>query len=140
MEVFSEYFDGCPVVSIEAPMYPVELIYAPPEIEGDHESLLATHPRHRRPDHAEEGAKGDILIFLQGELAIKDCVQMLAELDTREELALLPLYGRLSHEDQARVFLDFPGQAQGDRCDEHRGDERHHRRGGARHRFRAWRR
>ncbi len=26
VEVFSEYFDGCPVVSIDAPMYPVELI------------------------------------------------------------------------------------------------------------------
>ena len=25
VEVFSEYFDGCPVVSIDAPMYPVEL-------------------------------------------------------------------------------------------------------------------
>ena len=57
-----------------------------------------------------KGAKGDILIFLQGELSIKDCVQMLAELDTREELAILPLYGRLSHEDQTRVFLDFPGK------------------------------
>lgn len=55
-------------------------------------------------------AKGDILIFLQGELAIKDCVQALAELDTGGELALLPLYARLSHEDQARVFQEFPGK------------------------------
>jgi RNA helicase HrpA len=107
VEVFSEYFDGCPVVSIDAPMYPVELIYSPPEFEGDHESLLACI-RDIVARIMREGAQGDILIFLQGELAIKDCVQMLAELDAREELAILPLYARLSHEDQARVFLDFP--------------------------------
>ena len=53
---------------------------------------------------------GDILIFLPGELAIKDCVGMLAGMDTEKELALLPLYARLSHEDQGRVFDDFPGQ------------------------------
>jgi RNA helicase HrpA len=109
VEVFSEYFDGCPVVSIEAPMYPVELIYSPPQIEGDHESLLVSI-RDIVSGIMRKGSKGDILIFLQGELAIKDCVQMLVELDTREELALLPLYGRLSHEDQTRVFLDFPGK------------------------------
>ena len=109
VEVFSEYFDGCPVVSIDAPMYPVELIYSPPKIEGDHESLIAS-VRDIVSGIMRKGAKGDILIFLQGELSIKDCVQMLAELDTREELAILPLYGRLSHEDQTRVFLDFPGK------------------------------
>ena len=40
VEVFSEYFDGCPIVSIDAPMYPVELHYEPPEAEGDPASLL----------------------------------------------------------------------------------------------------
>ena len=39
VEVFSEYFDGCPIVTIDAPMFPVELIHQPPEIEGDLESL-----------------------------------------------------------------------------------------------------
>ena len=109
VEVFSEYFDGCPVVSIDAPMYPVELTYAPPEVEGDHESLLASI-REIVSGVIRKGAKGDILIFLQGELAIKDCVQILSELDTGDELMLLPLYARLSREDQARVFLDFPGK------------------------------
>ena len=76
-----------------------------------------------------------MLVFLPGELAIKDCLQRLAELDPDEELALLPLYARLSHEDQDRVFLAFPGQAQGDHRHQHRRDERHHRRGGARDRL-----
>ncbi len=109
VEAFSEYFDGCPVVSIDAPAYPVELIHAPPEIEGDFESLLdrtkeivARIMQKRQP--------GDILIFLQGELAIKDCAQMLAEMDRDEELAIFPLYARLSHEDQQKAFLAYPGK------------------------------
>jgi ATP-dependent helicase HrpA len=109
VEIFSEYFDGCPIVSIDAPMFPVELSYTPPEIEGDNESLrqkigdiVAGVMKKKEP--------GDILIFLPGELAIKDCVQMLADMDRDKQLALLPLYARLSHEDQGRVFDDFPGQ------------------------------
>jgi ATP-dependent helicase HrpA len=109
VETFSQYFDGCPIVSIDAPMYPVELVYAPPENEGDSESLL-----FRIKDIVggimQKKIPGDILIFLPGELAIKDCVQILAELDRDKELALLPLYGRLAHEDQVKVFNDFPGQ------------------------------
>ncbi len=109
VEVFSEYFDGCPVVSIEAPMYPVELVYAPPEVEGDTESLQA-----RILDIVigvmKKKQQGDILIFLPGELAIKDCIKMLADMDREQELALLPLYGRLSHEDQAKVFDEYPGK------------------------------
>src|SRR5208283_1269619 len=109
VEVFSEYFDGCPIVGIDAPMFPVELLYTPPEIEGDNESLQL-RIRDIVSQIMRKKEKGDILIFLPGELAIKDCVQMLAELDTHGELMLLPLYARLSHEDQGRVFLEFPGK------------------------------
>ncbi|MGA2480888.1 MAG: ATP-dependent RNA helicase [Spirochaetia bacterium] len=109
VEVFSEYFDGCPIVSIDAPMFPVELSYTPPEVEGDNESLQM-RIRDIVAGVMQKKKPGDILIFLPGELAIKDCVQMLADMDTDKELALLPLYARLSHEDQGRVFHDFPGQ------------------------------
>ncbi len=107
VEVFSEYFDGCPIVSIDAPMFPVEVRHEPPQIEGDTESLL-----ERIGDIVtrimDSRQPGDILIFLPGELAIKDCIQMLADRDREEKLALLPLYARLAHEDQNRVFLDYP--------------------------------
>jgi ATP-dependent helicase HrpA len=109
VEVFSEYFEGCPIVSIDAPMFPVELRYEPPEVEGDNESLML-RIRDIVARIIEGKQPGDVLIFLPGELAIKDCVQMLSEMDPEESLALLPLYGRLSHEDQARVFLEFPGK------------------------------
>jgi len=109
VEVFSEYFDGCPIVSIDAPMFPVEVLHEPPEVEGDTESLLA-RIRDIVGGIMQKKKPGDILIFLPGELAIKDCVQMLAELDREQQLQLLPLYARLSHDDQGRVFLEFPGK------------------------------
>jgi ATP-dependent helicase HrpA len=109
VEVFSEYFDGCPIVSIDAPMFPVDVRYSPPEIEGDNESL---HLRIRDivAEVMRKKEPGDILIFLPGELAIKDSLGMLAELDTDKQLALLPLYARLAHEDQGKVFDEFPGK------------------------------
>jgi ATP-dependent helicase HrpA len=109
VEVFSEYFDGCPIVSIDAPMFPVELVYDPPEVEGDSESML-DRIAQIAARIMKKNAPGDMLIFLQGELAIKDCVQRLREIDREEKLEILPLYARLSHEEQQRVFLEFAGK------------------------------
>ena len=39
-EVFSEYFDECPIVTIESSPYPVELRYEPPRQPGSPDSLL----------------------------------------------------------------------------------------------------
>jgi RNA helicase HrpA len=109
VEVFSEYFDGCPIVSIDAPMFPVELVYDPPEVENSGESMVEKIAQIVGKI-MRKGERGDILIFLQGELAIKECVLMLHEMDREERLEILPLYARLSYEDQQRVFLGFPGK------------------------------
>ncbi len=109
VEVFSEYFDGCPVVTIDAPLFPVQLVHEPPEAEGDWESLqrkiVEIVSRVMK-----QGKPGDVLVFLPGELAIKNCMQALLEMDTAGDLAVLPLYARLSHEDQGRVFLPVAGK------------------------------
>lgn len=109
VEAFSEYFDECPIVSIEAPTYPVEVLYEPPTPEGDEGAILdkITEVVDRI---MKSGREGDVLIFLSGEFVIKLCMARLAELDTEEKLEILPLYARLSHEDQERVFLPFPGK------------------------------
>ncbi len=107
--VFSAYFDDCPVVSIDAPMFPVELLHDPPEVEGDLESLLDKVAQIVRRIEGS-GGPGDVLVFLQGELAIKECIQRLAEADPEEHLQLLPLYARLAREEQQRVFGEYPGK------------------------------
>lgn len=108
-QVFSEYFDGCPIVNIESRMYPVEVSFCTPSIENNFESLLEKINEIVISVHAEK-KQGDILIFLSGEKAIKTCISMLLSLPFARELALLPLYARLSSEDQERIFLDYPGK------------------------------
>ena len=51
---------------------------------------------------------GGILIFLPGEKIIKDCMGMLDKSHFAKKIHTLPLYGRLSKEDQERVFLPAP--------------------------------
>ncbi|MFO8064019.1 MAG: DEAD/DEAH box helicase, partial [Spirochaetia bacterium] len=106
-EVFSEYFNSAPIVRIEAQMYPVEVIYDPPLVENNPDELL------RKLEEivvriVEEGPEGDILIFLSGEQIIKNCVSTLASSRVADKLHLMPLYGRLSKEEQDAVFPPPP--------------------------------
>ncbi len=101
--IFSEYFDSCPVIRIETPMYPVQVIYNPPPVDGDPEALIQTITRVVERTVAER-PEGDILIFLSGERLIKDCVTTLLMQPFRSRLDVRPLYGRLSREEQESVF------------------------------------
>jgi ATP-dependent helicase HrpA len=104
-EVFSAYFDDCPVVRIDARAFPVDLVYDPQE--GDGRELVSRIVGH--VDRIErDGNPGDILVFLQGERAIKECVTAIYALNNRSKYLVLPLYGRLSREEQERVFIPTP--------------------------------
>ncbi len=106
-QVFSEYFGSCPVVRIDTTMYPVTTIYDPPYRENDYEVLIA-----KICDIVgraiEEEREGDMLVFLSGEKLIKDCITALYSMTFRKRLHLLPLYGRLSKEEQEQVFPPAP--------------------------------
>lgn len=104
-EVFSAYFDDCPVVRIDARAFPVDIVYDPLENgEGELISSIVDHI-----DRIErKGKKGDILVFLQGERAIKECVTAIYGLHSRGRFLVVPLYGRLSKEEQERVFIPTP--------------------------------
>ncbi len=106
-EVFSDYFGGCPIVRIDSPMYPVEVVYEPPASETSQEELiyLICDVVERT---VENGTEGDILIFLSGEAAIRDCIAALGKTRVHRKLYILPLYGRLSREEQERVFPPAP--------------------------------
>ncbi|TFH06204.1 MAG: ATP-dependent RNA helicase, partial [Spirochaetales bacterium] len=102
-EVFSEYFDSCPIVRIETPMYPVQVVYDPPRVESSPEELVESAIRVVRRI-VEEEREGDILIFLSGERIIKDCIAALYMEPFRSKLQRMPLHGRLSKEEQESVF------------------------------------
>ncbi len=106
-EVFSAYFNDCPVVRIDTRMYPVSMIYDPPDKDSG-DQALADKVRDIVDRIMAEKRKGDILVFLSGEKQIKDCVQALSILPYRRRLWLLPLYARLSKEEQELVFVPTP--------------------------------
>jgi len=102
-EVFSEYFGECPIVKIETPMYPVTVVYDPPPAEGRDEAIQEKIAEIVRRV-VTEGREGDILIFLPGEKAIKDCMKRLAYGSVGRMLKIIPLYARLGKDEQSRVF------------------------------------
>ncbi len=111
-ELFSAYFDDCPVVMIDAITYPVTVVYDPPAIPPSGGSLAAEEALLEKITGITgrivgDGRAGDILVFLPGERAIKGCIQRLSAESWFRKLHVLPLYGRLGKEEQERVF-DLP--------------------------------
>ncbi|MBN1685933.1 MAG: ATP-dependent RNA helicase [Spirochaetales bacterium] len=104
-EVFSAYFDDCPIIRIDAQAYPVEVVYDPPEETGGE---MSNHIIKHIERIEKEGRPGDILVFLQGEGAIKECIAAIYTLGNHRNFVVLPLYGRLSKEEQERVFIPTP--------------------------------
>ncbi|HAE20773.1 MAG TPA: DEAD/DEAH box helicase, partial [Spirochaetaceae bacterium] len=76
-EVFSAYFGDCPVVKIDTQVYPVTVVWDPPSVEGNLEVLTAKIEATVNRIIMGDRREGDILIFLPGERAIKDCMQRL---------------------------------------------------------------
>lgn len=113
-QVFSEYFDNAPIVSIDTITYPVSVIYDPisggatTSTEAGCEALISKISNIVGRVVENDDDKGGILIFLPGEKIIKDCVDKLYHTPFSQKLHILPLYGRLPKEEQERVFEVAP--------------------------------
>lgn len=112
-EAFSEYFDGCPIVTIDTITYPVAMIYDPPAISaGTSTDAASTALIEKICDTVERildnKEKGGILIFLPGEKIIKDCMIALNHSSFAKKIFTLPLYGRLPKDEQENVFKKPP--------------------------------
>ena len=112
-QIFSEYFDNAPIVSIDTITYPVTLVYDP--ISGGTTTTTDTgcdailsKIRNTVQRVLDNGDEGSILIFLPGEKIIKDCLDNLARAPYGPLLHILPLYGRLAKEEQERVLDPAP--------------------------------
>ncbi|CAM5475839.1 hypothetical protein SVIOM342S_05493 [Streptomyces violaceorubidus] len=109
-ERFSRHFGDAPVIEVSGRTYPVEVRYRPLlEEEGDdadRDQITAI------TDAVEElmgEGKGDILVFLSGEREIRDTADAL-EKKRYKFTEVLPLYARLSHAEQHRVFQQHTGR------------------------------
>jgi ATP-dependent helicase HrpA len=95
---FAAHFGDAPVVEVSGRTYPVETRYRPVDEEADQVEAIgdAIEELHR------EGP-GDVLVFLSGEREIRDTAEGLRG-RLPADVEILPLYARLTTEEQHRVF------------------------------------
>jgi ATP-dependent helicase HrpA len=117
-ERFARHFGSAekpaPVMEVSGRMYPVDIRYRPlAQDEDDDEEPLEEAILGGVEELWREGS-GDILVFLPGEREIRETQELLARGLARRPYAgameILPLYARLSVEQQHRVFARSNGR------------------------------
>jgi ATP-dependent RNA helicase HrpA len=124
---FSRHFGDAPIVEVSGRTYPVEVRYRPlledpsgpggpggaPSDERDRDQTTAICDA---VDELQAEGPGDVLVFLSGEREIRDTADALQKRLVRAGAVasagteILPLYARLSHAEQHRVFQSHSGR------------------------------
>ncbi|GAA3767719.1 ATP-dependent RNA helicase HrpA [Streptomyces chiangmaiensis] len=109
-ERFSRHFGDAPIVEVSGRTYPVEVRHRPllEEDSDDADRDQITAITDAVGELMAEG-QGDILVFLSGEREIRDTADALTKKQYRFT-EILPLYARLSHAEQHRVFQPHTGR------------------------------
>ncbi|MDX2681034.1 ATP-dependent RNA helicase HrpA [Streptomyces soliscabiei] len=116
-ERFSRHFGDAPIVEVSGRTYPVEVRYRPlleeDSDDADRDQITAICDA---VEELQAEGKGDILVFLSGEREIRDTADALEKKYPRaggadwQGTEVLPLYARLSHAEQHRVFQPHTGR------------------------------
>nr|GLL38660.1 ATP-dependent RNA helicase DEAH12, chloroplastic-like [Ipomoea trifida] len=108
----TNYFFGCRTFYVSGRTFPVDIKYVPSECEGSFVSGSDTVPsyvsdvvRTVTDIHKTEG-EGTILAFLTSQMEVEWAIETFQI----PSAIALPLHGKLSYEDQRRVFQNFPGK------------------------------
>ncbi len=115
--VFSTFFGGAKIISIDARIFPIDTIYMPPKEKTkkgpynykkkpyEEEDTFINQSIYKIVKKQADEHLGDVLVFLSGEADIKAAEAMLRnKAGLAKKLQVYPLYGRLSKEEQERVF------------------------------------
>ncbi len=106
-ERFSQFFGGAPVIEVSGRTYPVEVRYRPEYFEveeEDDEPVDLNEAIVKAVDEISHHSRsGDVLVFLPGEREIREAAEELRKHGPRG-IEILPLFSRLSAEEQDRVF------------------------------------
>ncbi|MFE2531085.1 ATP-dependent RNA helicase HrpA [Streptomyces sp. NPDC059371] len=109
-ERFSRHFGDAPIVEVSGRTYPVEVRYRPlleeDSEDADRDQITAICDA---VEELQAEGKGDILVFLSGEREIRDTADAITKRNYRFT-EVLPLYARLSHAEQHRVFQPHTGR------------------------------
>lgn len=100
IERFSRHFNNAPIIEVSGRTFTVEVRYRPIIEEEDQDQLQGIL---NAVDELQAEGKGDILIFMNGEREIRDTAEALHKQELRFT-EILPLYARLSAEEQQRIF------------------------------------
>ncbi|MDX2131431.1 MAG: ATP-dependent RNA helicase HrpA [Planctomycetota bacterium] len=112
-ERFSRHFGDAPIIRVEGRTYPVEVLYRPPHEEGlDERDEEMQVEIVRAIDEAASYGPGDVLVFLSGEREIRETAESLEKhrFPGGGPTEVLPLFARLSAEEQLRVFRPHEGR------------------------------
>ncbi|MBI4291416.1 MAG: ATP-dependent RNA helicase HrpA [Betaproteobacteria bacterium] len=112
-ERFSHHFSdpagrAAPVIEVSGRLYPVELRYRPLDAREEDEADLNDAISEAVDELALRGP-GDVLVFLPGEREIREAAETLRK-HHPPQTEILPLFARLSAEEQQRVFRPHPGR------------------------------
>ena len=121
---FSAFFDDAPVLEVSGRTYPVELVYqplgeeaqeeddSPNDEEASLESGILQAVRNilrLEREHPNPSRPGDVLVFLSGEREIRQVADRLRKQGPKQ-FDILPLYSRLSNNEQNRIFQSHSGR------------------------------
>lgn len=112
-ERFSKHFNDAPVINVSGRAYPVETRYHPLDDRADEDMYQGIIDA--AAELIREGP-GDILVFLSGEREIRDSADALVDayqqgtLGKQNGLEIVPLYARLSAQEQNKVFQAHRGR------------------------------
>lgn len=106
VERISAFFGRAPIITVSGRSYPIEVRYVPQTEDLEDPDLAQAVLAGYAQIAAEPGAigKGDVLVFLPGEREIRDVGEAL-ERDLKDDVEILPLYSRLSWDQQSKIFL-----------------------------------
>ncbi|MDF0604932.1 ATP-dependent RNA helicase HrpA [Neisseriaceae bacterium TC5R-5] len=107
---FARHFNGAPVLEVSGRTFPVEVRYRPLQQRDEDEREVEMEDAivDAADELARQGA-GDILVFLPGEREIRETAEKLRKSGLRT-YEILPLFARLSNEDQQRIFKPSGGR------------------------------
>ncbi|CAN6810563.1 unnamed protein product [Brassica oleracea] len=106
----SEYFFGCGILCVTGRNFPVEIIYSPGDAEGSSGTgriaPYADDVVKKAVEVHKTEKEGTILAFLTSQAEVEwACERFIAP-----SAVALPLHGKLSFEEQFRVFQNHPGK------------------------------
>jgi ATP-dependent helicase HrpA len=105
-ERFSKHFGDAPIINVSGRSYPVEIRYRAVELDEEDDETAADEQAAILAAVDELWGRqdsGDILVFLSGEREIRETAESLRK-HHPHNCEILPLYSRLSQDEQQRVF------------------------------------